>query len=40
VSGMIKFTRKDFKTMQVDQFSSLVLQACFQLIVFIINFFL
>lgn len=29
VSGMIKCTRREIKTLQVDQFSSLVLQACF-----------
>lgn len=29
VSGMIKRTRKEIKTLQVDQFGSLVLQACF-----------
>lgn len=40
VSGMIKFASKDIKTLQVDQFSSLVLQVCFQLIVFIIFYFL
>lgn len=39
VSGMIEFASKDIKTLQVDQFSSLVLQVCFQLIVFIIYLF-
>lgn len=28
VSGMLNFTKKDIKTLQVDQYSSLVFQAC------------
>ena len=32
VSGMLNCTRKDIMTLQVDQFSSFVLQACFQFI--------
>lgn len=34
VSGMLNCTRKDIMTLQVDQFSSFVLQACFQFFFF------
>jgi hypothetical protein len=36
MAGMLNCTRKDVKTLQVDQFSSFVLQACYQFIVFYI----
>lgn len=38
VSGMINCSRKDIKILQIDQSSSLVLQACFPFIVIEVSF--